>query len=111
MPQSPQPTGPTDARRRAASRASASAGSHIRAFNSQGVVAVKNREVSPSDVKRVIDAAKAVSIPMDREVIHVVPRYEGDGLQLPWVQLSHPVVGRERRARVVARPVVNLSQT
>jgi cell division protein FtsA len=63
------------------------AGSHIRAFNSQGVVAVKNREVSPSDVKRVIDAAKAVSIPMDREVIHVIPQEfvidEQDGIREP----------------------------
>jgi len=50
------------------------AGSHISAFNSHGVVAVKDREVSPGDVKRVIDAAKAVSIPMDREVIHVIPQ-------------------------------------
>jgi cell division protein FtsA len=50
------------------------AGSHISAFNSHGVVAVKDREVAPGDVKRVIDAAKAVSIPMDREVIHVIPQ-------------------------------------
>ena len=39
------------------------AGSHISAFNSHGVVAVKDSEVAPGDVKRVIDAAKAVSIP------------------------------------------------
>jgi cell division protein FtsA len=50
------------------------AGSHIRGFNSHGVVAVKDREVRESDVKRVIDAAKAVAIPMDREVIHVIPQ-------------------------------------
>jgi cell division protein FtsA len=63
------------------------AGSHIRAFNSHGVVAVKDREVSPSDVKRVIDAAKAVSIPMDREVIHVIPQEfiidDQDGIREP----------------------------
>ena len=50
------------------------AGGHIRAFNSHGVVAVKDREVREGDVKRVIDAAKAVAIPMDREVIHVIPQ-------------------------------------
>jgi cell division protein FtsA len=50
------------------------AGSHIRGFNSHGVVAVKDREVREGDVKRVIDAAKAVAIPMDREVIHVIPQ-------------------------------------
>jgi cell division protein FtsA len=63
------------------------AGSHIRAFNSHGVVAVKDREVSPGDVKRVIDAAKAVSIPMDREVIHVIPQEfiidDQDGIREP----------------------------
>jgi cell division protein FtsA len=50
------------------------AGGHIRAFNSHGVVAVKDHEVRENDVKRVIDAAKAVAIPMDREVIHVIPQ-------------------------------------
>jgi cell division protein FtsA len=63
------------------------AGSHIRAFNSHGVVAVKDREVAPGDVKRVIDAAKAVSIPMDREVIHVIPQEfiidDQDGIREP----------------------------
>ncbi len=50
------------------------AGGHIRGFNSQGVVAVKNKEVTDADVDRVIDAAKAVAIPMDREVLHVLPQ-------------------------------------
>ena len=50
------------------------AGGHIRSFNSPGIGAVKDREVRESDVKRVIDAAKAVAIPMDREVIHVIPQ-------------------------------------
>jgi cell division protein FtsA len=50
------------------------AGGHIRGMNSHGVVAVKDQEVSSGDVKRVIDAAKAVAIPMDREVIHVIPQ-------------------------------------
>src|SRR5881227_2537083 len=42
------------------------AGGHIRGFNSQGVVAVKDREVRASDVARVIDAARAINIPQDR---------------------------------------------
>ena len=50
------------------------AGGHIRGFNSQGVVAVKNKEVTETDVDRVIDAAKAVAIPLDREVLHVLPQ-------------------------------------
>jgi cell division protein FtsA len=48
------------------------AGGHIRGFNSQGVIAVKNREVTDEDVRRVLDAARAVAIPMDREVIHTI---------------------------------------
>jgi cell division protein FtsA len=63
------------------------AGSHIRGFNSHGVVAVKDREVREGDVKRVIDAAKAVAIPMDREVIHVIPQEfiidDQDGIREP----------------------------
>jgi len=63
------------------------AGSHIRAINSHGVVAVKDREVRVGDVKRVIDAAKAVAIPMDREVIHVIPQEfiidDQDGIREP----------------------------
>lgn len=63
------------------------AGGHIRGFNSHGVVAVKDGEVSESDVKRVIEAAKAVAIPMDREVIHVLPQEfiidDQDGIREP----------------------------
>ncbi len=63
------------------------AGGHIRGFNSHGVVPVKDREVRQSDVKRVIDAAKAVAIPMDREVIHVIPQEfiidDQDGIREP----------------------------
>ena len=63
------------------------AGGHIRAFNSHGVVAVKDGEVQEIDVKRVIDAAKAVAIPMDREVIHVIPQEfiidDQDGIREP----------------------------
>lgn len=50
------------------------AGSHIKGFNSHGVIAVKGGEVSERDVERVIDAAKAVAIPLDREVIHILPQ-------------------------------------
>ena len=50
------------------------AGSHIKGFNSHGVIAVKGQEVSQEDVDRVIDAARAVAIPLDREVIHILPQ-------------------------------------
>lgn len=51
-------------------------GAHIEGINSRGVVAVtgKGREINQNDVNRVIDAAKAIVIPMDREVIHVIPQ-------------------------------------
>ena len=52
------------------------AGDHIRSINSRGVVAVSgsNHEIGPDDVRRVIEAAKAVSLPIDREIIHVIPQ-------------------------------------
>ncbi len=50
------------------------AGGHIKGMNSHGVVALKSREVTEDDIRRVIDAAKAVAIPMDREVIHILPQ-------------------------------------
>jgi len=50
------------------------AGGHITGFNSRGIVAIKGSEVTQQDVDRVIDAARAVAIPMDREVIHVLPQ-------------------------------------
>jgi cell division protein FtsA len=52
------------------------AGDHIRAINSRGVVAISrsDNEITEIDVVRAIDAAKAVSIPMDREILHVIPQ-------------------------------------
>lgn len=50
------------------------AGGHITGFNSRGIVAIKGPEITENDVERVIDAARAVAIPMDREVIHVLPQ-------------------------------------
>jgi len=50
------------------------AGSHIRSMNSHGIVAIKDKEVTPNDVDRVIDAARAVAIPADQRVLHVLPQ-------------------------------------
>jgi cell division protein FtsA len=50
------------------------AGSHIRSLNSHGIVAIKDQEVSQADVERVIDAAKAVAIPADQKIIHILPQ-------------------------------------
>ena len=50
------------------------AGSHIRSLNSHGIVAIRDREVLPLDIERVIDAARAVAIPADQEILHVLPQ-------------------------------------
>jgi cell division protein FtsA len=50
------------------------AGGHIKGVNSRGVIAIKNQEVTRADIDRVIEAAKAVAIPLDREVLHVIPQ-------------------------------------
>ena len=63
------------------------AGGHVKAFPSHGVVAIKEKEVRQADVDRVIDQAKAVAIPLDREVIHVLPQEflvdDQDGVREP----------------------------
>jgi len=63
------------------------AGGHIKGLNSQGVIAIKNREVTSEDLQRVIDAAKAIAIPMDREVLHILPQEfiidDQDGIREP----------------------------
>jgi cell division protein FtsA len=50
------------------------AGSHVRSLNSHGVVAIRDREVTDIDVTHVIDAAKAVAIPADQRILHVLPQ-------------------------------------
>lgn len=50
------------------------AGSHIASLNSHGIVAIRDREVRSQDVDRVIDAAKAVAIPADQKILHIVPQ-------------------------------------
>src|SRR5437773_7786058 len=64
-------------------------GPHVKGFNSRGVIAVagKNREITREDVRRAIDAAKAVSLPTGREILHVLPQDfvvdEQDGIGAP----------------------------
>ena len=50
------------------------AGSHISSFNSHGIVAIKDKEVGPNDVERVIEAARALAIPADQKVLHILPQ-------------------------------------
>lgn len=50
------------------------AGSHVRSLNSHGIVAIRDREVVRADIERVIDAARAVAIPADQKILHVMPQ-------------------------------------
>jgi len=94
------------------------AGGHIKGINSRGVVAITrpDREITQSDVDRVIDAARAVSIPMDREVIHVLAQEfivdDQDGIKDPigmaGVRLEaevHIVTGAVTSAQNIVRSV------
>ncbi len=62
-------------------------GSHVRGFNSHGMVPIKSREVTSNDVELVLDAARAVALPMDRQVLHVLPQEyiidDQDGIKEP----------------------------
>ncbi len=63
------------------------AGSHIRSLNSHGIVAIKDKEVTQGDVERVIDAARAVAIPADQKILHILPQEfiidEQEGIREP----------------------------
>ncbi len=63
------------------------AGSHIHSTNSLGIIAIRDREVSVADIERVIDAARAIAIPNDREIIHILPQEsiidDQDGIKEP----------------------------
>ena len=50
------------------------AGNHIKSLNSHGIVAIREREVMPADIDRVIDAAQAVAIPADQRILHILPQ-------------------------------------
>ncbi len=64
------------------------AGPHFKGLNSHGIVAVRGGEVSVRDVERVIDAARAVAIPLDRQVLHILPQQfavdEQEGVREPY---------------------------
>jgi len=78
------------------------AGGHIKGFNSHGIVAIKNREVTEYDIRRVVDQARAISIPIDREVIHILPQEfivdDQDGVRDP---LGMTGVRLEARVHIV----------
>ncbi len=84
-------------------------GGHIKGFNSHGIVAVKNKEVTQRDLERVIEAAKAVAIPMDREVLHVLPQDyivdDQDGIKDP---LGMSGVRLEAKVHIVTGAVTSV---
>lgn len=85
------------------------AGGHIRGFNSLGQVSMRNREVTDADVARVIEQAKAVNIPLDRQIIHTLPlEYMIDGQG----QIRDPIgmsgVRMEVRAHVITAAVTSV---
>lgn len=63
------------------------AGSHIRSLNSHGIVAIKDKEVRQYDIDRVIDSARAVAIPADQKILHILPQEfvidQQDGIKEP----------------------------
>ncbi|MBI5017998.1 MAG: cell division protein FtsA [Deltaproteobacteria bacterium] len=84
------------------------AGGHIKGFNSHGVIALKDKEVRPSDVRRVIEAARAVAIPTDREVIHTIAQEfvidDQDGIKEP---LGMSGVRLEAKVHIVTAAVTS----
>ena len=74
------------------------AGGNIKGINSHGVIAIKNREITDSDIKRVINAASAVVIPTDRKLIHVLPQEfivdDQDGIRNPVGMLGVRLEGK-----------------
>jgi cell division protein FtsA len=92
------------------------AGSHVRSLNSHGVVAIRDREVTEADVAHVIDAAKAVAIPADQKILHVLPQefiidgQEGirDPIGMSGVRLEakvHIVTGADSAAQNIVKCV------
>ena len=85
------------------------AGAHIRGQNSLGIVPVKGREVKAEDVERATEAARAIAIPLDRQIIHTLPQYyvvdEQDGIIDP---IGMAGVRLESRVHVVTGSVTSI---
>ena len=92
------------------------AGSHVRSLNSHGIVAIRDKEVSDGDIDRVIDAARAVAIPADQKILHILPQEfvidNQEGIREPigmsGVRLEakvHMVTGAESAAQNIVKCV------
>jgi cell division protein FtsA len=92
------------------------AGSHIRSLNSSGMVAIKEKEVTQADIDRVVETAKAIGIPNDQQILHILPQEfiidAQDGIREPvgmsGVRLEakvHIVTGAESAAQNIVKCV------
>lgn len=83
-------------------------GGHIRGFNSHGVVGVRNQEVSQADVDRVLEAARAVALPADRDILHVLPQdFVLDGQDGIRTALGMSGVRLEARVHIVTTAITS----
>jgi cell division protein FtsA len=84
------------------------AGGHIKSLNSHGIIAVKGKDIDDLDIDRVVEAAKAIAIPLDREVIHVLPQEfivdNQDGIKTP---LGMAGVRLEAKVHIVTAAVTS----
>ena len=85
-------------------------GGHIQSFNSHGVVAVKQPDVTQEDIDRVIDSARAIPIPENREVLHILPQYfKVDGQELVKDSLGMRGVRLEAQVHIVTGNIASAS--
>ena len=85
-------------------------GGHVQSINSQGVVAIRRGDVSQEDINRVIEAAKAVPMPEDREILHVLPQYfKVDGQELIKDSLGMHGVRLEAQMHMITGSISSVS--
>lgn len=88
------------------------AGAHIKGQNSLGIVAVKGREIDEEDMESAIEAAKAIAVPLDREIIHSLPQSfvvdEQDGIRYP---IGMSGVRLEAKVHIVTAAVTSIQNT
>jgi cell division protein FtsA len=83
-------------------------GGHIQSFNSTGVVAIKGRDVTQSDIDRVIEAAKAIPLPKDQYILHVLPQYfRVDGQEYVFDSLGMYGVRLEAQVHIITGAVAS----
>jgi len=83
-------------------------GGHIQSYNSTGVVAIKGRDISQYDIDRVIEAAKAIPIPKDQYILHVLPQYfKVDGQEYVFDSLGMYGVRLEAQVHIITGAIAS----